>query len=95
MESRIARLRQHARVDFDENRAGKNRRCVPRSQKLLKAAILCSKKASWKELISPVDNDSFVKPFKLELRKLRDPAATTTMEWQTLYGNQCSVSLRH
>ncbi|KAE9528679.1 hypothetical protein AGLY_012254 [Aphis glycines] len=88
MVARVARLRQRANADFDNDRATseleRTNSVFVEAKRRLKHAISRSKKACWGELIASVDQDPFGKPYKMVMRKLRGPPATATMEPETL-----------
>lgn len=88
MVARVARLRQRANADFDNDRATseleRTNSVFVEAKRRLKHAISRSKKACWGELIASVDQDPFGKPYRMVMRKLRGPPATATMEPETL-----------
>lgn len=88
MVARITRLRGLTAAGFDNERAeaelARTNNAYREAKRQLKVAIVRSKKACWTELIESVDNDPFRKPYKVVMRNLRGPPATTIMEPDTL-----------
>ena len=54
------------------------------ARKRLKAGIRGSKKAAWTELCNMVDDDPFGKPYKVLMKRLGGPSATSKMEPATV-----------